>query len=217
MQSPSPNQGVKKRGEDPSETTLSAYAARADLYLAEWDRRAYRIPPLLQTWIVSLPKGARLLDLGCGPAQDSRYLQKEQFRPVGLDGTWPFLLRARRRARRIPLVQGDFEAIPFRACTFDAIWAAASLIHLPKKRLGPVLSALKEKTKEGGALAATFAHGRGEGVLREGWIPGRYFSYFKKDELARIVRAAGWEIVHLETVRHRERRGRWLNLVARRV
>ncbi|MBI3804381.1 MAG: class I SAM-dependent methyltransferase [Nitrospirae bacterium] len=216
MQSPPLKQERKKREDNQKWDTLAAYTAQADLYLAEWDRRKYRIPPLLEVWARALPEGARLLDLGCGPAQDSRYLRSVGFRPVGVDGTWPFLLRARRHSRRLSLVQADFEALPFRIDTFDGLWAAASLIHLPKKRLQGVLSAARALTHRGGTLAATFAHGSGEGPLRQGWIPGRYFSYWEKEALAEAVRKAGWKILFLKTVRHQERRGRWLNLIAER-
>jgi len=202
---------------EPKRRTLAAYAAGADRYLEHWNSgRLYRIPPLIEKWTDHLPKGALILDLGCGPAQDSRYLRKEGFRPVALDGVWPFLLHARRRARRLPLVMADMESLPFRSEVFDAIWAAASLIHLPKNKLYAVLIALQELTKSGGKFGATFAHGKGEGFLAQGWIPGRYFSYWKKHELAQVLSDAGWRILLLKTVCNRERKGRWLNLIAER-
>jgi hypothetical protein len=67
----------------------------------------------------------------------------------------------------------------------------------------------------GGLLAATVAHGRHAGFLRTGWIPGRYFARWQKAELERAVRRAGWEVLKLAVVSHRERKGRWLNVIAR--
>lgn len=214
MQLPPRNQDRKGNKGDPKRETLLSYTAEADLYLAQWDRSAYRVPPLLKEWQALLPVGARILDLGCGPAQDSRYLRKEGFRPVGLDGTWPFLARARRRARRLSLVMADLESPPFRSGSFDAVWAAASLIHLPKRNLRRVLGALRDLTKPDGKFGATFAHGGGEGVLMQGWIPGRYFSYWRKEELAQALTAAGWKILLLKRVCNQERKGPWLNLIA---
>lgn len=213
MQLPPRNQD-RKRGRDPKQQTIASYTAEADLYLAQWDRRSYKIPPLLKEWKVFLPDGARILDLGCGPGQDSRYLLKEGFRPIGLDGTWPFLLRARRRAGLLPLVMADLERLPFRRDAFDAVWAAASLIHLPKRRLRRLLRALRTLTKPGGRFGATFAHGKGEGFLTSGWIPGRYFSYWQRDELAGVLAEDGWKVLQLKRVINRERKGAWLNLIA---
>jgi hypothetical protein len=110
----------------------------------------------------------------------------------------------------------DLESLPFQSDVFDAVWAAASLIHLPKKRLHHVLVALRYLTKTEGKFGATFAHGKGEGFLTQGWIPGRYFSYWNKKELAQMLDEAGWKILSLKTVCNRERKGRWLNLMAER-
>lgn len=216
MQLPPRNQDRKIKRTEPNRKTRVSYAAEADRYLEQWARRAYRVPPLLKEWKGLLSRGALILDLGCGPGQDSRHLKKEGFGPIGLDATWPFLLYARRRDRRLSLVMADFESLPFRSDAFDAIWAAASLIHLPKRKLHRVLIALRRQTKPGGKFGATFAHGRGEGFLETGWIPGRYLSYWKKNELAQALSEAGWKILLLKTVSNRERKGRWLNLIAER-
>ncbi len=159
---------------------------------------------------------AAVLDLGCGAGQDARFLLAKRHHVVGVDLTWPLLAYARRHSRRVPLVQGDMRALPFRPGAFDTIWAAASLIHLPKPAARRLLRALRTMVPRGGLLAATVAQGRHAGFLRTGWIPGRYFARWKKAELARAVRRAGWDVMQLLVVSDRERKGRWLNLIARR-
>lgn len=195
--------------------TLSVYQRSADAYLAEWGGRRYRVPPLLSELIRSLPRGARILDMGCGPGQDTRHLASLGFRAAGLDAVMEFLLRAHTRARTTRLVQGDIRNLPFRPHSFDAVWAAASLIHLPKRSLGRALREVRHILKSGDPLAATFLHGTASGVLTRGWLPGRFVSRWTKDELASAVKRAGWEVEALATVTNRERKGRWLNLLAR--
>lgn len=107
-------------------------------------------------------------------------------------------------------------SLPFRSGVFDGIWAAASLIHLPKSVVRTTLRDLHGLVLPGGVLAATFVQGRRSGFLRAGWIPGRFFSRWRKAELEGAVRQAGWAIISLKTVANRERKGRWLNLLARR-
>ncbi len=158
---------------------------------------------------------AALLDLGSGAGQDARYLRAKHYRVVGLDCARPLLLYARRRSPRLPLVLGDMRSLPFRPASFDAIWAAASLIHLPKPAVRRLLRTLRRLVPPGGLLAATVAQGRRAGFLRAGWIPGRYFARWEKAELARAVERTGWTVVRLDTVVGRERKGRWLNLMAR--
>jgi len=196
--------------------TIQAYASWSEVYLKEWHRRTYRIPLHLQIWIEHLPPRSLVLDLGCGPGQDSRYLRRRGFHVVGLDLTQPFLQVARRRSPKLPLVQADLEHLPFSPKTFDSIWAAASLIHLPKTTLKKVLRQVCALIRPSGLLAATFLHGKGAGLLPGQWIPGRYMCQWLKPELQEVFQQAGWHIIFVQTVSNRERKGRWLNVMAKR-
>lgn len=197
--------------------TAAAYTAHAESFLRRWGRRTYRRPPLLRDLLALVRPRATLLDLGSGAGQDARALRTRRYRVVGLDRAQPLLAYARRRSRRLPLALGDMRSLPFRPESFDAIWAAASLIHLPKPDARRLLRTLRRFVPPGGLLAVTVAQGRHTGFLRAGWIPGRYFARWEKAELARAVRRAGWTVLHLATVTNRERKGRWLNLIARRT
>ncbi|WP_447972012.1 class I SAM-dependent methyltransferase [Nitrospira sp. Kam-Ns4a] len=196
--------------------TLRIYEAQADTYLRQWGRRHYRAPRLLRACLSHLSPCARILDLGCGPGQDLRFLRRTGYRVVGMDGCRPFLRFARGCSPRAALVQADLRALPFRRETFAAVWAAASLIHLPKPAARRVLRALLALVPLGGLLAATFAHGCADGVRLDGWIPGRYFSRWQKVPLTRAIEQAGWTVLSLQIVANRERKGRWLNVLARR-
>src|SRR5512146_1827803 len=112
--------------------TVAAYERSAHEFLDRWGRRQYRRPPLLRQWLSRLPKRARLLDLGCGGGQDAHYLWRQGYRVIGLDRTPALLSFARRRSRTVPLILADMGRLPLRYRSVDGIWAAASLIHLPK-------------------------------------------------------------------------------------
>ena len=104
--------------------------------------------------------------------------------------------------------------LPLRAGSVAGVWAAASLIHLPKPRARTVLAELVRLTHPGGILGATFTHGTKSRIATLGWIPGRYFARWSKDELGRAVQKAGWQVIALEVVTSRERKGRWINVIA---
>jgi ubiquinone/menaquinone biosynthesis C-methylase UbiE len=135
---------------------------------------------------------------------------------VGLDLNRSLLSYARHRSPRLTLVQADIRHLPYVPGTFDGVWAAASLIHLPKVSVHASFRCLATLTKPGGFFAATFIHGRRSGMLPSGWIPDRFISRWHKQELAITLDRAGWKIVELKTVSGQERKGRWLNLIARR-
>jgi hypothetical protein len=46
--------------------------------------------------------------------------------------------------------------------------------------------------KPEGLFAVTLTYGRNSRFERTGWMPGRYFARWGKDELARTLRRYGW-------------------------
>jgi SAM-dependent methyltransferase len=170
----------------------------------------------LVEWLKCFPAGARLLDLGCGGGQDAGDLHQRGYRIVGVDRTGALLSAGRYRHCLLPLVRADLRQLPFQAMSFDGLWAAASLMHLPKPAARRILTDLCRLVRPGGLFAATVTQGMKSCLVTDGWIPGRYFARWRKEELARAVRRAGWKILELRVVTNRERKGRWLNLLAQK-
>jgi SAM-dependent methyltransferase len=196
--------------------TIDVYERSAKECVARWSKRRNRRPPLLAEWLTCLPADARLLDLGCGGGKDAGDLSQRGYRIVGLDRTSSLLSAGRRRYRSLPLVRADLRQLPFHAVSFDGLWAAASLMHLPKPGARRILTDLSRLVRPGGLFAATVTYGLKSRIVTDGWVPGRYFARWKKDELARAVRRAGWSILEIKIVTNRERKGRWLNLLAQK-
>jgi ubiquinone/menaquinone biosynthesis C-methylase UbiE len=196
--------------------TIDAYERSAKECLARWDKRPYRQPPLLSQWLQRLPAGARLLDLGCGGGHDAGSLDQRGYRIVGVDRTSALLSAGRRRYPLLSLVRADLRDLPFQETSFDGLWAAASLMHVPKPEARQILAVLYRLACPGGLFAATVTYGSKSRLVTDGWVPGRYFARWKKNELSRAVRRAGWTILELNVVINRERKGRWLNLLAQK-
>jgi len=171
---------------------------------------------LLVEWLEYLPSGTRLLDLGCGGGRDAGDLLLRGYRVVGVDRSSALLSAGRRRYRSLPLVRADLRQLPFQTTSFDGLWAAASLMHLPKPVARRIMAFLCKLVRPGALFAATVTHGTKSRLVTDGWVPGRYFARWKRDELARAVRRAGWTILELKVVANRERKGRWLNLLAQK-
>jgi SAM-dependent methyltransferase len=147
---------------------------------------------------------------------DTGDLARRGYRVVGLDRTRALLVAGRRRFPSLPLVRADFRYLPFQAISFDGLWAAASLMHIPKPVARRILTDLYNLVRPGGLFAATLTYGVKSRLVSDGWVPGRYFARWRKDELARAVRRAGWTILELKIVTNRERKGRWINFIAQR-
>ena len=72
--------------------------------------------------------GRRVLEVGAGGAQGSRWLAGQGAVPVALDLSHAMLAHARGREPRVPLVQADAGALPFGDAAFDLACSAYGAI-----------------------------------------------------------------------------------------
>jgi SAM-dependent methyltransferase len=67
-------------------------------------------------------RGARVLDLACGPGRHAERLRAAPAHVVGFDLSMPLLSRARHRTHPpLSVVRGDMRALPFRNGSFDLV------------------------------------------------------------------------------------------------
>jgi ubiquinone/menaquinone biosynthesis C-methylase UbiE len=87
-----------------------------------------------RAWLAGGARG-RTLDLGCGTGRNLPLLPPGTT-AVGLDPSWPVLIRARRRAPHVPLVMGRAEALPFRDGSFDTVLSGLTFCSVPDPGAG---------------------------------------------------------------------------------
>lgn len=130
-----------------------------------------------------------ILDFGCGPGRDVGYFKSLGHRPVGLDGSAQFCAMARRHSDCEILCQ-DFLSIDIPAVAFDAIFANASLFHIPSQELPRVLGELHASLRVGGILFSSNPRGSDEG-----WSGERYGHFMELDVAGRYLQDAGFELL----------------------
>lgn len=154
--------------------TLAYYEAHADDYARRTlDAGLYDVYP---RFVNGLSTGSRILDLGCGAGRDLKVFARLGFRPYGLDAS-PSLVRIAGRFSGVPVVVGRIEDIEFDR-EFDAVWACASLLHVPRQELNSTIRRIRAALKPGGPFFASIQAGTGE----ERGSDGRLFTYFEENE-----------------------------------
>lgn len=133
-----------------------------------------------------------ILDLGCGPGRDLKDLTSRGHVAIGLDGSERFVEMAR-AASACEVWRQDFLALDLPAGRFDAIFANASLFHVPRAHLARVLRELHAALRPGGVLFCSNPRGHDE----EGWSGGRYGVWHEPESWRRWVSEAGFtELEH---------------------
>lgn len=97
---------------------------------------------------LTLPAGARVLDLACGTGDLCRDLNAAGYAAIGVDLSWGMLAHARTAA---PLVQGDGLRLPFPAGSFDGAVSGFALRNVTD--LGQLFDELARVVRAGGRIS----------------------------------------------------------------
>lgn len=123
-----------------------AYRASADLC----DPAAER-----EIFLKDLAPGARILDAGCGTGRDLALFRAAGHRVTGLDPSAEMRRITRERLGLcLPLRGEPLQAFRDPEGSWDAIWAMASLLHIPMGQQEDVLARLYKSLAPGGRIYA---------------------------------------------------------------
>ncbi|WP_345907021.1 class I SAM-dependent methyltransferase [Sphaerochaeta sp. UBA5849] len=160
-----------------------------------------------------LPKGASILDAGCGSGRDSLHFLEQGYKVEAFDNSSAMVEHARAltglAVRKLSFAELDYDS------TFDGIWACASLLHVPRTELPAVFRLLHRALKPKGLLYCSFKDR--EADFSQG---GRDFSCFTSDSFKLFLSdLTVFELIELKYSQDvREGRGneRWLNILLAR-
>lgn len=178
------------------EATLQFYRSNAEAYAGrEITSRKAR----LTAFLALLPPGASILELGCGAGGDTAEMLARGFDVRATDGSPEMTAVASRRLGRLveTLLFHELDEVE----AYDAVWANACLLHVPRDELAGILSRIRRALKPVGFFFASYKTGDGDG--RD--TLNRYYNYPSPDWLRATYAAAGkWGSLLIE---HGEVRG----------
>jgi len=159
---------------------FAAIAARYDLLnhllSGNIDKRWRRL--VAETLYRGLPSSGRILDVACGTGDLSLTLHGNgNAKIVGLDFCRPMLdiaaAKSLERGAKVPFIEGDALALPFRDSSFDGVTIAFGLRNLASVESG--LCELQRVLKPGGSVAVLEFSKPRNAILR-----GVFSLYFRK-------------------------------------
>ena len=193
-------------------STAAFYELRAEEYFERTVSADLR--ELYAIFLKHVPAGGKILDAGCGSGRDLKQFSTRRFRVLGIDASQRLsMLAAEYSGAHCKTMR--LQDIPYEK-EFDGIWACASLLHLPKQELLPVLSLLRRALVPGGQIFASVQLGHGESLARD----GRLFSYYGCEEFSQYFARADLIVEQLwisEDSLPDRTNVRWINLLAKRL
>ena len=138
----------------------------------------------------SLPKNSKVLEIGCGPATDGKYLGEVGISCISVDFSKTMLGIAKEIDKKSKLAQMDNYNLGFSENSFDGFWASATLLHM--ENASSALSELTRVTKNNGVGFISIKEGDGEGTDPK---TGFYFKYYKHEEFSKILHDQNFKIL----------------------
>ena len=148
--------------------------------------------------IRTLPRGARLLEIGFGSAFDTVRFARH-FTVTGIDASLDMVKLAQHDYPDLDLREGSvFDLSAFSDDEFQVVVSMATWLHFEKKDYPRLLAGVRRILADGGQLVLSLKRGQGEGWFTEydddGTRFDRYFCFWEVAELRPILEAEGFFI-----------------------
>lgn len=146
--------------------TIGYYDANAMGYVA--DTANVEFGALQEEFIQRLPRGGRVLDLGCGSGRDSLAFLKVGLAVDAVDGS-ARMAEAASGLTGLPVAHATFSDYEPKG-PYDGIWACSSLLHVPAAELPGVIFKYARALKLGGTFYLSFNLGAHDGMRGGRWF-----------------------------------------------
>lgn len=190
--------------------SIDFYDRNADAFFG--DTAATNMESIYNRFLPLVKSGGSILDAGCGSGRDSLAFIQRGYSVDAFDGSAEMVHRAR-ALTGIPVKQLLFEDLLKRPMQkrYDAIWCCASLLHVQRHALPPVLEALLDMLMPQGVMYLSFKHGESDRTK-----DGRWFTDLTEESLVQVLKSVGRCKVVQGWITKDQRPGRtdtWLNAI----
>jgi SAM-dependent methyltransferase len=164
---------------------------------------------LYSEFLPYLKEESLILDAGCGSGRDSKHFLSQGYKIHAIDASEELANLAEKE------IGQSVEVTTFQNFssekTFDAIWACASLLHVPFEELPIAFTNLVQSLKSGGAFYCSFKLG-GDEVERG----GRHFTNLNETLLNQVIENTSLKILKTwidGDARKGREQEKWLNAI----
>lgn len=205
-------------------TTINGYNHSADNYTA-FQSSLGPVRLHLKFFCANL-KGKKVLDIGCGHGRETKYLEEQGLEIMGIDLSEKLLEIARKNVLGVDFQLMDMRELEFADNSFDGLWINTSFLHLPRVDAERTLAGFHRVLKQGGLMLLSVQGHPNElaRVVEEispkekliateqlGWDNPRLFTYYDVDELRKLLKKAGFNVIRVVTKKEEVSKILWID------
>jgi SAM-dependent methyltransferase len=153
----------------------------------------------------SVPDGAAILEIGCGPGTDAEALAEGR-RYTGVDLSAVQLAYAEKAVARGTFVHADVLEVAFPPASFDAVVSFYAFVHIPRDQMERLFRRIFGWLRPAGRLFASFGTPDNAGEVEPMWLDraDMYFSSLPVAENDALLEEVGFAIEFADTVTEEE-------------
>jgi ubiquinone/menaquinone biosynthesis C-methylase UbiE len=203
--------------EDNVKKTIKTYNEIADIY----DRLQYSTDvseEIIESFLRAF-QGQGLLDVGCGPGNDTRVFVDNGLKVTGIDLSERLLKLAIKNVPQSSFMLMDMRRKALRAESFDGLWVCSSFIHVPRSDARFTLREFARILKPNGLMFINVIEGEREGMAKSRLYldKERFFTDYSVIEFRKLIEDEGFEIVDEMIGRETKEDAVWINIISRKV
>ncbi len=151
---------------------------------------------LLQELVQRLPKGAKVLDAGCGAGLPVTKFLSQYFEVTGIDFAEAQIKLARQHVPQAHFVCQDMTEVTFPDHSFDAICSYYAVIHIPREEHQPLLQNFYKMLKPSGLILLCMGSTDSKDDYNEDYHGApMYWSHYDADTNIKMVEECGFTII----------------------
>jgi len=183
------------------EITKTSYQSTAK----EFAKNVSDLAPVasIEKFIKLLPSQSKILDVGCGSGRDAKIFTAAGVDVLGIDFSSNLIEIAKVHAPLANFKLMDIETIDSPSASFDGVWAACSLGHIPKNKIASVLKKINMILKDDGFFYLALKKGSGEILEKDNRYVGdhqKFWAFYEENELQHHLKNAGFKILDFKLV-----------------
>ena len=142
-----------------------------------------------------LPKGAKVLDVGCGAGSSrTEFLIVSGFDVTGVDISESMLKIARKNVPKAKFIKKDMTKMDFEENSFYGLTAMYSIIHVPREKHFSLFQSFHRILKPNGVMLISTSPDEFEGIT-EYYGVKMFWSQYDSEKFLQIVKDAGFQII----------------------
>lgn len=181
---------------DKSKVAVDTYNEIASIYSEEYFNDKSDLP-YLDNFLSLLPSKARILDMGCGPGQFSKYLYDKGFEVEGIDLSENMLEIAKKEVPEVRFKLMDMRNLNYKSNSFDGLLVSYSLIHIASDDIPLTLKGFARILKPGGCAFFITQKGRPDHIVEEPLKKGQkmFINFFTPKRICSLLLKSGFTIL----------------------